>query len=828
MICYKDKQLWIENKPVLLLSAEVHYYRLDPRDWQDRLDKLKACGFNTVATYVPWLCHEFEEGKIDLTGESNERLNLKSFIELCEKNDLYIFLRPGPFIMAEMKNDGIPFWVYEKHKEAVPTSFEGKPVPTPTLDYLSPGFLEATKKWFRAVMGLAAKHTLKNGGKLIAIQLDNEIGMLSWVSNSPDLTPLVLSQLVSFIQNQYTKEELETRYPFSIEQSRDCYEKLKAPSGYFEIAFHRDLGRYMRQRFYQYVQILKQYCQDFGVSDVLYFINIHGSSAGRGLTFPVGVSQLIDIYKEKDDILSGSDVYFGDLVMESMQDMYIVNGIVEATNHHGKPLTSLEFNMGDSNYGDNFSGRNKSSANDFKTRLFIALGNKLLNCYLFTGGLNYRFDKKLGDGNDRIATTGETHGFAAPIGPTGILNQNFPRMARVLNQVRQLEEKLATSFIAYDELCYGFVPDDYMTEAVYDKSESMAAMVNNLKRFRNTNSWDASLRSLLLLGIKPRTLDVQNHPIDAQTKTLLISSSDYMKKELQQKLVAFVKEGGNLLLHGRIPKFDDEGNPCLELANFLEVSQFQPMKHKSHYQPEITCCGILKGFYAFNTYDYESFTVQNAEPLFRVYETGEIVGFTKEAGKGSVICISCVNKCKPEHYKELLSYFKFKPSLSHDIQVNGIGVMLLDTVNDKNERFLHLLNLDDVDKDFNVSLNGSRVIPNRSIHLRENDALMLPIDVDLGFCIIKYSTLEILKLEEKAVVFRNTERFSTLCIESALKLTETPHISFTIEKNQYLIQTDNRLLEDEVRIQFQSCFNTYCERAQNAQSDLMKASEGIA
>lgn len=49
----------------------------------------------------------------------------------------------------------------------------------------------------------------------------------------------------------------------------------------------------------------------------------------------------------------------------------------------------------------------------------IAQGNRLLNYYLFAGGRNYRLDERRGDGNDRIAATGERHGFAAPIDPEG-------------------------------------------------------------------------------------------------------------------------------------------------------------------------------------------------------------------------------------------------------------------------------------------------------------------------------------------------------------------------------------------------------------------------
>ena len=62
------------------------------------------------------------------------------FIDLCRENDLYFIARPGPFIMAEIKNEGIPHWVYERHPEIVPVGWDGRPATTPTVDYLAPNF----------------------------------------------------------------------------------------------------------------------------------------------------------------------------------------------------------------------------------------------------------------------------------------------------------------------------------------------------------------------------------------------------------------------------------------------------------------------------------------------------------------------------------------------------------------------------------------------------------------------------------------------------------------------------------------------------------------
>ncbi|HZK22079.1 MAG TPA: beta-galactosidase, partial [Oscillospiraceae bacterium] len=40
-----------------IYSGAMHYFRVLPEYWEDRLTKIKAAGLNTVETYVPWNLH---------------------------------------------------------------------------------------------------------------------------------------------------------------------------------------------------------------------------------------------------------------------------------------------------------------------------------------------------------------------------------------------------------------------------------------------------------------------------------------------------------------------------------------------------------------------------------------------------------------------------------------------------------------------------------------------------------------------------------------------------------------------------------------------------
>lgn len=47
----------------LVLSGEVHCFRLDPDAWADRLDQAVACGVTAVATYIPVLARLARTGE---------------------------------------------------------------------------------------------------------------------------------------------------------------------------------------------------------------------------------------------------------------------------------------------------------------------------------------------------------------------------------------------------------------------------------------------------------------------------------------------------------------------------------------------------------------------------------------------------------------------------------------------------------------------------------------------------------------------------------------------------------------------------------------------
>ena len=44
----------LDGEPHRILSGAIHYFRVHPDDWADRIRKARLMGLNTIETYVPW------------------------------------------------------------------------------------------------------------------------------------------------------------------------------------------------------------------------------------------------------------------------------------------------------------------------------------------------------------------------------------------------------------------------------------------------------------------------------------------------------------------------------------------------------------------------------------------------------------------------------------------------------------------------------------------------------------------------------------------------------------------------------------------------------
>lgn len=153
-----NQQFQWEDKPLQLISGAIHYFRVVPEYWEDRLLKLKACGFNTVETYLAWNIHEPEEGEYCFDGIAD----VESFVRIAEKVGLHVILRPSPYICAEWEFGGLPAWLLR--------------YPNMKLRCMDSLYLEKVDRYYDELIPRLVPLLSSNGGPVIAVQIENEYG----------------------------------------------------------------------------------------------------------------------------------------------------------------------------------------------------------------------------------------------------------------------------------------------------------------------------------------------------------------------------------------------------------------------------------------------------------------------------------------------------------------------------------------------------------------------------------------------------------------------------------------------------------------------------
>lgn len=154
----KGNQFVYNNEPIRILSGAVHYFRIVPDYWKDRLMKLKACGLNTVETYIPWNFHEPSPGQFQFEGMAD----VAGFVRLAGELGLHVIVRPSPYICAEWEFGGLPGWLLAD--------------PGMQLRCSDERYLLQVDRYYDVLMEKLAPLQCTQGGPIIAMQIENEYG----------------------------------------------------------------------------------------------------------------------------------------------------------------------------------------------------------------------------------------------------------------------------------------------------------------------------------------------------------------------------------------------------------------------------------------------------------------------------------------------------------------------------------------------------------------------------------------------------------------------------------------------------------------------------
>ena len=165
---------YLNGEPFQIISGAIHYFRIVPEYWKDRLEKLKAMGCNTVETYIPWNMHEPQKGHFHFDG----MLDIEKFIQTAQDLGLYVILRPSPYICAEWEFGGLPAWLLAEDGMKLRVNYGP--------------FLKHVYEYYDVLLKKIEAYQINFGGPVILMQIENEYG---YYANDKDYLQLLKNKM---------------------------------------------------------------------------------------------------------------------------------------------------------------------------------------------------------------------------------------------------------------------------------------------------------------------------------------------------------------------------------------------------------------------------------------------------------------------------------------------------------------------------------------------------------------------------------------------------------------------------------------------------------
>ncbi|MES2647927.1 MAG: beta-galactosidase family protein [Bacteroidota bacterium] len=149
----------LDEKPLQIISGELHPARIPREYWRHRIQMVKAMGCNTIAAYVFWNYHEEKEGTFDFTTGNR---NIAAFIRLCQEEGMWVLLRPGPYVCAEWDFGGLPPYLLR--------------FPGTKIRCMDPVYMRAVQRYIVRLSQEVKNLQVTRGGPILMLQIENEYG----------------------------------------------------------------------------------------------------------------------------------------------------------------------------------------------------------------------------------------------------------------------------------------------------------------------------------------------------------------------------------------------------------------------------------------------------------------------------------------------------------------------------------------------------------------------------------------------------------------------------------------------------------------------------
>lgn len=556
--CYR-----VKGKALYLNSGEFHYFRVPRADWKERMQLFKEAGGNAVATYIPWLLHEPEEGRFVFNNPEGY-LNFEEFVETAAAAGLYVVARPGPYQYSELINAGLPNWICDRYPALMARTPAGEVLNPFSVSYLHPEFMTRARRWFEKICPMIAKHTVSRGGAVAFAQADNELmGVHLWYGGMDYNAETYgigkpKGRYPDFLKRRYgtiaaLNEAYSTQYgtwaevrPLRRSDVKDAG-TFRCSKDYFEMYVTSML---------EYIKTLADWMREFGID-----VPVIHNSAGPAMN---------SLFKEVvdgmgPDFLLGSDHYYNlDQVWgqnnPTPQWSITAYHSLELLREMGYPPTVLEMP------GGSLSDWPPITADNAETWYLanLAMGMKGHNYYVFTGGSN----------PPGAGTTSDIYDYSAGIGPTGEIRPLYTAQKRFGRFVKK-HSWLAEAEMEYDMRAVfdesGARWVKYAPDPFPEMKVSPAAAQEFLHR--------GVLSSAFCAGLSPRICDLTKDEWADDVKTpVYVVTSESMSRGCQERILRFLRGGGKAVIGPVLPRLDENLRPCTVLAEALGLPECQPVK----------------------------------------------------------------------------------------------------------------------------------------------------------------------------------------------------------------------------------------------------------
>lgn len=676
--CIKEDSFYFNDNKVFLISGEIHYFRIKHELWDKHLDAAKEAGLKTISTYVPWAWHEYEEGLFDFDGSSCPERDLKGWLHRCQAHGLTCIVKPGPFILAEYRGAGLPDWFMDRYREDVKMrNSKGEIFPSDGVSLFNKNYLDKVTLWYDRIMPFISERQISAGGPIIMMQICNEIGVFSWLAHQADYCDEVKDRFISYLTRKFSSiSEINSLWNTNYKSFASIE---LPPDGRAAYDSKPDRGRdyewhlFWRTYYGDYLRMLTGLARERGVTLPLYH-NLPGWIYGNGYEFPVNITMYEDLFEDKSEIIFGVDHIPEFLSYRNLHDDRIINDITLAMQGN-KPLFAAEFQSG--------SREHHVETNPREMELFYkaSIANGLVgwNYYMFSQGRNPRHK----------GYSGETFYWFNPLTPEGERTSAFPLVKR-MNSIINTSESLIVNAKRKAEVCVLFYPPYYASELERPIGKE-CDLTFNASSIRRPAFFDGLLKVLQVLNIDYDMMDLNKATIQSLSKYKQVWAfcTDEMNAREQQTIVDYTKDGGNLIIFPYLPDREMSQKPCTIIREALSVT---PLGAETIDSPLIDIYDLKDIKCANPQIVYDEKSLIGAQIIARTIR-GNVCGFTKSLGKGTVIHLGAWIGFDTEGHKPLYKTILSKSSAKlHQADSNNYHINVRERFTKNNSAMLFVGN----------------------------------------------------------------------------------------------------------------------------------------